>query len=332
MPNFTILTFDNCLASGVTGVMDVFNIANQIWQLTQHTQETLFSWQLVSVDGKAVRSSVGLPLAVQGNLRAGEGADLILIPAIHYQTDAQLLAQTGQISRDCAFWLRQAYQDEVLLAACCTSSFILAESHLLDHKQATTSWWLGRLFQAQYPQVHLTLDELITEEEGVLCAGAIAAHLDMGLRLVKKFAGEFLALATAKTMLIDANRTSQTPYMMLQTQINHRDDLVFQAQSRMQAQLQQPFNLQALADELQVSQRTLARRFHQAMQETPIAYLQKLRVETAKRLLETTNLSFEDIVARVGYMDISSFRRLFKRETKLSPREYRRRFSIGGSQ
>jgi transcriptional regulator GlxA family with amidase domain len=131
-------------------------------------------------------------------------------------------------------------------------------------------------------------------------------------------------------MLIDANRTAQTPYMMLQTQINHRDDLVFQAQSKMQAQLQQSFNLQELADELQISQRTLVRRFQQATQETPISYLQKLRVETAKRLLETTQLSFEEIVTRVGYADVSSFRRLFKRETLVSPREYRRRFSIGG--
>ena len=329
MPKITILTFDNCLASGVTGLMDVFNIANQVWQLTQGIQEKLFTWQLVSADGQAVRSSVGLSLAVDGNLNASERSDLILIPAIHYQTDTQLLAQADQISRNCSQWLRNAYRDHVLLAACCTSSFILAESHLLDRKQATTSWWLGRLFHAQYPEVHLCLDELITEDGGVLCAGAIAAHFDMGLRLVKKFAGEFLCLATAKTMLIDANRTSQTPYMMLQTQINHRDDLVFQAQSKMQAQLRQPFNLQELADELQISQRTLGRRFRLATNETPIAYLQKLRVETAKRLLETTQLSLEDIVARVGYTDISSFRRLFKRETQLSPREYRRRFSIG---
>ncbi len=330
MPQITILAIDNCLASGVTGLMDVFNIANQIWQLTQKVETSLFSWRLVSTTGQPVRSSVGLPLAVHGRLSAAHDADVILIPAIHYQTDAQLLTQTTTVCQACGDWLWRHHQQAVMLAACCTSTFVLAETALLNQKQATTSWWLGHLFQERYPQVTLCLDELITEDQGVLCAGAIAAHLDMALRLVGLFAGRYLALLTAKTMLIDANRTSQAPYMILQNLLNHRDDLVFQVQAYMQESLPRPLSIQEIAAHLQINQRTLVRRFQQATGESPIAYLQKLRVDTAKQLLETTDLSFELIVERVGYTDTSTFRRLFKRQTQLSPGEYRKRFSIGG--
>lgn len=328
MPRITLLTFDNCLASGVTGLLDVFNIANQIWQRTQNVQTSLFEWRLVSATGKPVQSSVVLPLAVHGRLSAGENSDVILIPAIHYQTDAQLLAQTMMLSQTCGDWLRQQYRQQVLVAACCTSTFVLAETKLLDQKQATTSWWLGRLFQEHYPQVNLCLDALITEDSGLLCAGAIAAHLDMGLRLVEKFAGNYLALLCAKTMLIDANRTSQLPYVMLQMQLNHRDDLVFQIQAYMQENLQYPHTIQDIAGKFQVSQRTLVRRFRQATGDTPIVYLQKLRIETAKRLLETTQYSFAEIVGQVGYVDVSSFRRLFMRHVQITPGQYRKRFSI----
>jgi transcriptional regulator GlxA family with amidase domain len=329
MAKITILAFDNCLASGVTGLMDVFNIANQIWQMTQNVKTVLFEWQFLSVDGNPVQSSIGLPLAVNGRYAEADEPDVVLIPALHYQKDDLLLAQTKAISASSANWLWQQHQRNVMLAACCTSTFMLAEIDLLHQKQATTSWWLGQLFQTRYPTVDLCLEELITEDNGLLCAGAIVAHLDMALHLVGKLASQHLALLTAKTMLIDANRKTQAPYMMLQMQLAHRDNLVFKVQSLMQENIQRPFSIKDIADSMEVSQRTLVRRFQQATGESPLAYVQHLRVETAKQLLETTDLSFDAIVERVGYTDVSSFRRLFKRQTNVSPREYRKRFSIG---
>lgn len=329
MAKIAILAFDNCLASGVTGLMDVFNIANQIWQMTQNVETVLFEWQLLSANGEPVTSSIGLPLAVNGRFSQADHPDVILLPALHYHTDEQLLAQTKAICATSANWLTQQHQQDVLLAACCTSTFMLAEIDLLHQKQATTSWWLGHLFQTRYPTVNLCLDALITEDNGLLCAGAIVAHLDMALRLVGKLTSQHLALLTAKTMLIDANRKTQAPYMMLQMQLSHRDDLVFKVQSFMQENIQRPFSIEEIADNMEVSQRTLVRHFQQATGESPLAYVQQLRVETAKQLLETTELSFDAIVERVGYTDVSSFRRLFKRQTNVSPREYRKRFSIG---
>ncbi|MFQ5617299.1 MAG: GlxA family transcriptional regulator [Anaerolineales bacterium] len=326
----TVLVFDDCYASGVTGPIDVFHIANQLWVHHHGAGEPLFRWRLVSPDGASVRTSTGLRLEVDGSLEDGSGADAVWVPGSHYESDEQMLALIERLRRSVHQWLQQQYEEGAVLAANCNGAFLLAATGLLENRRSTTSWWLARLFREQYPNVDLRPRELITEDDRLLCAGAVTAHLNLALRLVERYAGQHLALLCARTMLIDANRMSQAPYMMLQTHLKHADDLVLQAQSWMQDHLQQTFNLHDIAGELNVSQRTFIRRFKRATGETPIGYLQNLRIETAKRLLESTVLSLEEIIARVGYTDTSSFRRLFKRQTQLSPREYRKQFSIGG--
>ena len=154
----------------------------------------------------------------------------------------------------------------------------------------------------------------------------MTSYLNLAVRLVDKLAGSDLAAATAKTLLIDTNRISQASYATLLEEHGHSDKLVAQVQQRMEATLEQGFNLSDLATYLVVSERTLNRRFKQAMGFGPLEYLQTLRVEVAKRLLETGNISVEDICQRVGYADLGTLRTLFKGKTGLSPRDYQSRF------
>jgi transcriptional regulator GlxA family with amidase domain len=165
----------------------------------------------------------------------------------------------------------------------------------------------------------------LTEQNRILCSGAVTTSLNLAIRLVEKFAGAELAAATAKMMLIDTNRGSQSSYASMQ-QTQHSDELVTRAQRYMEKSLQQGFNLAELARHLAVSERTLNRRFKIALGEAPLHYLQSVRVDVAKLLLETRGLNVDTVGQRVGYRDLSTFRRLFKRETGLSPREYQRRF------
>ena len=156
-------------------------------------------------------------------------------------------------------------------------------------------------------------------------------HRTFGLRLVEEYVSPAVARACGRIMLIDANRAFQTPYAVLQAHIGHSDDLVWRAQTWMHARLMNEFNIRAVADALQVTERTLIRHFKRTVGHPPGRYVQHLRVEAARWLLETTQLSLEQIIERVGYADISSFRRLFARETRLSPREYRQRFALGAT-
>ncbi|WP_038378725.1 GlxA family transcriptional regulator, partial [Bradyrhizobium elkanii] len=213
-----------------------------------------------------------------------------------------------------------------LLASYCTGSFILAEAGLLDGRVATTHWAKGRTFAMRYPAVDLRVAEILTEQNRIVCSGAVTTSLNLALRLVEKFAGADVAAETGKLMLIDSNRISQASYVSRTSDTQHSDALVARAQSLMEKSLQRGFSLARLARDLSVSERTLNRRFKLAVGEAPLQYLQALRVDVAKRLIETTRLKLDAVSGRVGYNDLSTFRRLFKRETGLSPREYQRRF------
>ena len=208
-------------------------------------------------------------------------------------------------------------------------SFIEAqlEAGLLDGGVATTHWAQAKTFARRYPEVDLRVSEILTEQNHILCSGAVTTSLNLALRLVEKFAGPEVAAATGKMMLIDTNRVSQSSYASLSEAPGHSDALVARAQRWMEKSLNQGFSLSELARHLAVSERTLNRRFKLATGEAPLHHLQSLRVDVAKRLLATTGLSVEAVSARVGYSDLSTFRRLFRRETGLSPREYQRRFS-----
>lgn len=328
MRHATILVFDNCYASSVTAITDVLKVANQLWKSENNNAQPLFSWSLVSADAKTVTSSSGLKLGVDGTIEE-EKPDVVFIPACHYHNSPQILRETEKISDWSGNWLINQYENGVWLTAGCSGAFVLGNAGLLDGKAATTSWWLTHIFQKKFPKVKLQSDELVTEDERLISAGPVNSHFNLALRLVERVAGQNLALYCAKTMLIDANRPSQLPYVVLQTQTQHTDDLVLRAQEWMRQHLTDSFGIEEVAKAIYASQRNFKRRFKRATGFTPSEYLQDLRIETAKHLLETTDFSLESIVERVGYQDTSSFRRLFKQRTTLSPREYRQRFAIG---
>jgi transcriptional regulator GlxA family with amidase domain len=334
MPSATVVVFDNCNASSVTSFVDVLGVANQLWSRRQSGTGPLFTWRLVSPNGRRVTTSVGITLDVAGDLvRArAERADIVYVPACHFTEEERLLREVGALAERTRDWLRFHRRGGGWLAAGCSGVFVLARAGLLDGKIATTSWWLQSLFRREFPRVHLRGDELVTAGERLLCAGPVNAHFNLALRLVEQFAGRQLSLACAKALLVDANRPSQRPYMLLQDQLGHTDELVVRAQEWMQRHVvREDFNIPAVARAVGASPRNLIRRFQSAHGTTPMAYAQSLRIELAKNLLETTGLDLGEILERIGYRDAASFRRLFKEKTSLSPRAYRLRFAVGRS-
>jgi transcriptional regulator GlxA family with amidase domain len=225
--------------------------------------------------------------------------------------------------------LHRQHERGALIASVCSGAFMLAESGLLDGRRATTHWALADAFRQRYPQVDLCANEVITEQKQLLCSGAVTSYLNLALRLVERFAGRSLASTCSKLLLIDMNRISQASYreLTVQDMQSHSDRLVERAQHWMEKHVHEGFRLSDLANHLTVSERTVIRRFKTAIGETPLGYLQAMRIDIAKRLLETSNLNVELIGERVGYGDLSTFRRLFKRETGVAPREYQQRFS-----
>ena len=329
MNTVTILAFDDCHASSIACLTDALTLTNRLWQQSAGVSGRLFTWRVVSPDGRAVRMTGGMRLEVDGRLNGTDETTIIFIPGISFLNDGQLLQRTEVLWAACQAALVAQYARGAVLAASCSGTFLLARTGLLDRRQATTTWWLAQTFKTAYPRVVLQPKELVTQDERLYCAGAFTAYMNLTLRLIEEFGGPQLSLSCARMMLVDANHTAQSAYTTLQNQVAHTDDVVLKAQTWMQSSMANSFSLQDLADRLNISKRTLARRFKNALGESPVQYLQGMRVEMAKRLLETTVMNLEQIVEQVGYADVSSFRSLFERKTGLAPREYRIRFSVG---
>ncbi len=322
-----VFAYDGCFASGIAGPLDVFNIANTHNRvLNGDSAEPLFSWKVYSQDGKPIKTSTGILLPASGNMNEIQNVDILILPGVDHAYGWEVIDHAKRINQQHGNWLIDLHSRGTTLASNCSGSFIFAETGLLNGREATTSWWLSRHFQQRFPRVKLKQNKLVTSDNNIFCSGAFTSYLHQGIRLIETFAGSEIANRCAKTLLLQTKGATQAPYIGLNERIDKMDDVVHQAIVWMSENLHDEINIDRLASDLAVSPRTFIRRFNQATGKPPKQYLQKLRINEAKRLLESTNLSIDQITSRVGYSDVSSFRRLFKREVDLSPTEYRKRF------
>ncbi len=317
------LVFDGFQSSGIASTFDVFNVMNTLWK-QRGDGDALYRCNLVSVEGDQVTASNGTRMLVDYRLEDAPAPDLIIVPGVHHVDGKQLIQKVQGLDRE-QRWLKTQQEAGVCVAANCSGVFLLAETGLLDGQSAATAWWLSSLFQKRYPQITLRTDTTMVENTQNFCTGAMTANLGVMLQIVEQQVGRQLAEACAKTMLIDANQTYATPYLFMQAQTEHQDAMVLAVESWMQRHIAQPLDLASLAELHCVSERTLSRRFRKARGITPTEYLQQLRLEHTKLLLETTQLNIEQIVERVGYSSASSLRRLFQKALGCSPREFRNR-------
>lgn len=325
MPSIAIAVHDGCRLSSFSNILDMLDIANLQWKKRYDTADTLFRWQLVSRDGRPIRTATQVRIAVDSTYHDAEAADIVLVAASPY-SNKQDFPDFLSKQRPLIQWLKHQAEHDKLIISSCTATFLLAETGLLDGRPATTTWWLSELFQKRYPKIKLDIEQLIVKSGNLVTGGAGNTDSLMALRLIEKYMGQQIASLTSKLMLVDSNHVEQTPYLTLQQQLNHNDSLVADAQTWLQIHMKEAGALDKLADHLSVSSRTLIRRFKQVMSITPNRYLQNLRIDTAKRLLETSGGTIESIMLQVGYNDLSSFSRLFQKKTGLTPRAYRGRF------
>ena len=317
----TFLAAEGCLASGITSLLDMFAIAN-LWQTSlTGDRQPLFDTEIVSAQGKPVLSSGCIRLLPHRAAEEVDHTDLVLIPPfvpLPDFTTKRIVAMRE--------WVVRQYEIQTPIAALCTGTFLLAETGLLDGRRATTNWQFARKFTRRYPAVRLDIGQILTEDDNLICTGAATASYNLGLMLIGRHGSDELATLCAKALLVDPNRDSQTPYIVHRRQEGHSDGQILQAQRYLEKHFAEDIRIDEVADHVCISSRHFKRRFRQATGFTPIRYLQLVRIETAKHRLESTLASIEEITGQIGYDDCSTFRRLFKQHTGLSPREYRGRF------
>jgi transcriptional regulator GlxA family with amidase domain len=327
MFHVAIVALPNCHASGVHGIMDFLTVANYCGNKPGGRSDPLFDCQIVTVDDRPVRGSSGA--VVTPTIRRGDfQADLIVVgSSVEAVAGADRLDQTLAPAIPLHAWLREAVVQGTVIASVCTGSFVLAEAGLLDDQVATTHWRAAPLFHSRYPHIRMEEDLLLIDNGQIICAGGASAFVDLCVYLVERFASPAVALACSKMLVLDGRRMEQTPYMAFYSQKAHQDDSIRKAQIWLEGHYADPVTIDEVAAVAALGTRTFKRRFKEATGETPIGYLQHLRIEAAKHLLESSREQTARIIWSVGYEDASSFRRLFKRMAGCTMEQYRKRFS-----
>lgn len=280
-----------------------------------------FTLSLVSLDGQPVNNALGRSMQVDMAMNAVTKTDLVLIPGFLFSL-REALPAFGHY----ATWLRHQHAQGAVVASMCTATFMLAEAGLLDGVEVTTHWAFADLLRHRYPQARVDARRILCEDGRVISSGGASAAIDLLLHLIRRFASRELAQQCSRYLLLDNVRSEQSVYISWSLPRSHGDAAILRVQDWMETHFAEPCGIDELAARFGFGVRNFKRRFKDATGHAPLAYLQTLRLEKAKELLETTRLNFEVITRRVGYEDSNSFRRLFCQRVGVSPSTFRKRF------
>jgi len=322
MTDVTVLFLDGTFSSTAVGPMEVFRHAGTLWNsLTGARSSPRFRVTTASVDGRAVDCDGPIRIQPAAAIKDIRRTELIFIPTSG-------LSLEDAVERNAAVvpWLRRWHKRGAAIASVCSGVGLVAATGLLDGKRATTHWALADHFRKEYPKVKWMPELMVTEDRGMYCGGGVHAALDLSLYLVEKFCGHDVAMQSAKAMLIETPRAWQAGFGIIPLKTEHQDDAISNAQEWLHENFHRDFPLDAPARRVAMSLRNFVRRFKQATGDSPLIYLQKLRVAAAKRLLENDHRTMQEISDAVGYQDVAFFRQLFQRHTGVSPSAYRERF------
>lgn len=320
-----MLVYPGCLRSGAVMPADVFGIANTLAGLRPAAVRVRFELQWFGARGERNLSVGGLSFQLQEP--DIERFDALMLPGVDHRGPYDLTPLLEQLQPEQEV-LRAFAKTGRPLVSSCSSSCLVAEAGLLDGRRSTTSWWLSAYFRKRYPAVQLDAERLVVEDGNRISSGGVTSYIDLALWLVGRYGGEELRQLTAKVLAADVNRASQAPYIAAAMIQDDGHAIIERARRWLNQRLEQTWSMDDLARHCNTSPRTLLRRFQEALGMSPVQYAQQLRVERAKALLESTRLSMEDITARCGYEDVSTFSKVFKRWTQVTPREYRTRFGL----
>lgn len=310
--------------STVSGITDTFAIANLFAR--QMGRPDPFTCTVVTPDGAPITASGGVRLIPHAAMHTVPMADLLILPAFVGDLRPRL-REIEEVTR----WIQDWYQAGGTIAAVCTGAFLLAETGLLDQKKATTNWLYARLFRKRYPHVLLDEDAMFIQDDRLYTSGASTAWLHLTMQIIEEVAGPEVSRHTGSVLLLDPNRDSQAPYRIPLPDKHHGDGAILRVQEWLDRHLGDPVIVEEMAQEAGLSERQFIRRFKAATGTTPIRYLQEIRIAKARTLLETTSESIAEITWSVGYEDVNSFRKLFRKHTGLSPNAYREKFRRSAS-
>ncbi|TDQ11749.1 GlxA family transcriptional regulator [Pedobacter metabolipauper] len=321
MKHLTILVpnGENNLSS-IVGAYKILTRANQYWQAGGKPQ--VFNIQLAG-SCENIEFYDGLfSVKPHTNITALKKTDLIIIPSLNHNYEQAVKENQALIS-----WIEQQYKNGAEIASVCTGAYLLASTGLLDGKSCSTHWAAADNFRAMFPNVNLQTDKLITDENGIYTNGGAYSFLNLLIYLVEKYYDRQTAIYCSKVFQIEMDRQSQQEFIIFKGQKQHNDDMVKEAQQYIEGNLHEKIAIEHLSARFAVGRRNFDRRFIKATGNTPLEYLQRAKVEWAKRAFETNRKTINEVMYEVGYSDVKAFREVFRKVTGISPLEYKGKYN-----
>jgi transcriptional regulator GlxA family with amidase domain len=282
----------------------------------------LFDVKLVGAKRQVKLNNGSYAVRTDRLLREVRKADLVFIPAIAGDMAAAVKKNEALIP-----WLIDQYNKGAEIASLCVGTFLLASTGLLKGKKCSTHWGLHNEFRQMYPDVELMEGNVITEEKRIYSSGGSHSYWNLLLYLLEKYTNRYTAVMASKYFAIDIDRNSQAVFAMFKGQKIHQDMLILKAQEYIEKNVNEKITIDELSKQATVGRRTFERRFKQATYNTVLEYIQRVKIEAAKRLFETSRKNIHEVMYEVGYADIKAFRDLFKKLTGVTPVEYRGKYN-----
>ena len=302
---------------------NLLRMANSYYKKLNGLKEDYFKIDLVSLNKEPVQYQNLFTITPTGTIDEINKTDLIIVSAISGNLKKE-------IERNARFvpWIKKhRIENDVEIASLCKGAFLLAETGLLNGKSCATHWTAHELFKQRYPLVNLIPEKIISEDNGIYSSGGAYSFLNFMVYLIEKFYGRETAIWCSKVAEIEFDRIDQNQFMIFNGQKEHDDEAIKQAQIYIENNFERKLNIDEIAGLMNVSGRSFLRRFKKATSNTPLEYIQRVKIEAAKKKLESTTLNINEVMYDIGYNDEKAFRNTFRKYSGLLPLEYRKKYN-----
>lgn len=320
MKKVSILVPESSVMQAIADPQYLFTAVNQF--LFAAGKAPLFEVELVGAKKEVVLNNGLFSVHTDRQLKEVKKTDLVFIPALFGD-------MTSAIEKNKALvpWIQEQYDNGAEVASLCVGAFLLASTGLLNGKKCSTHWGFQNEFREMFPEVELMDGSIVTEEKGIYSSGGANSYWNLLLHLVEKYTNRETAILASKYFAIDINRNSQAAFAMFKGQKDHNDEAILKAQEYIEKNIHERITIDELAKAIAMGRRSFERRFRQATNNSVLEYIQRIKIEAAKRQFETSRKNINEVMYNVGYTDTKAFRDLFKRVTGLTPVEYRNKYN-----
>ena len=313
----------NSVVDTIIAPYNLFKMANSYHQKMNGLLKPIFTIDLVSTDGEPVTYQKLFTITPTASIVNLNKTDLILISPISGDLENAI-----ETNRQLVNWIKkQRIEHHSELASLCKGAFLLAETGLVNGKNCATHWTSHNLFKQKYPKVNLVEESIICESNGIFSSGGAYSILNFTLYLIERYFGRETAIWVSKISEIDFDRMSQSQFIVFSGQKEHTDEEIKTAQEFIESNYADKLNVEAIAANVNLNVRSFLRRFKKATSNTPSEYIQRVRIEAAKRKLESTTETVSEVMIGIGYNDEKAFRNTFRKYSGLSPKEYQMKYN-----